>query len=342
MPNPCDDWTYQSKGLPASPTLIAVAIVGVLGIIHNSFLLVIAYRIQWFRYSQFFLIIFQSLVDLLTSIAWTLEALRILSTLSTFLPTSSQTITVLNCILINLPANILFTLSQRCVLTVAFDRLFSLLFPFRWMRLTACYRFALIASAVIWATGQESFMLYVAGIGNETCFIEESQCYRLPQGGSQENDAFMSAFVFGRASDFGASALIILFYIVIPCLSATICKRVICGQEKVQVYCSNLEKQQRLILVRVRLMSLTTVGTYMCTMCIGLVFVDYLVSSYSMLFTIFMAISLLNTVPPLYLFAWKDEAFRLQLKQILRQIFGFCVVKKNDTKQDQSEDTEKF
>lgn len=332
----CDEWIYPDAWTsPPSAGFIGVAIVGLLGIVHNALLLTVAYRIKWFQYSQFFLIINQSMVDLLASIAWTVEAVRIL------LSTSQQTITVLNCILINLPANILFTLSQRCALTVAFDRLFSLLFPFRWMRLSDFYRFFLIALAVIWATAQESCWLFVAGVSNETCFVPESQCYRLPEGGMGQGDGFVASFVFGLTSDFGASALIILFYIIIPCLSATLCKRVICGQENVQVYCSNMEQQQRRILVRVRLMSFATVGSYLCTMCIGLFFTDSVIPNSSVLFTIFMALSLLNTVPPLYLFAWKDEAFRCELKQILKRIFCFCglVVTKEEGEHKQSDVT---
>lgn len=334
MSDSCDKWIYTNvRSCTPSLFFIAVAIVTFFGIVHNALLLTVAYRIKWFRYSQFFLIIFQSIVDLLMSIAWTINSARILSS------TNGQMISAFNCVLTNLAPNILFTLSQRCALAVAFDRLLSLLFPFRWMRLTDSYRFALIAVGVFGATLQETCWLYFASAGKDTCTVPESQCYRLPQGGLKKGDNLNFSFFIGRISDLTSSILIVCFYIVLPCLSATLCKRVICGQENVQVYCNNMEQQQRRILVRVRLMSLATVGTYMCTTCIGLIFLDCLVSSNSDLYTIFMALSLLNTVPPLYLFAWKDEAFRCELKQILGLIFSFCglSVKKEDKQHEQND-----
>lgn len=314
-----------------TPGTIATLILCIIGFCHNIILLVVAHRIKWFQHCQYFLIVNQTVVDLFTSFIFGFSAIR---TLSYSLTQTPDIMTVGNCNLIYLAANILFTCTQRCALIVAFDRLYSVLFPFSWLRRSEYYRYGLISFAWIMAIWPEIAWLFSVSLGFDYAG-DQYNLYGVPicMPRCEANIVTGAEILFQieNAFDNAFSILIIVFYIIIPTLSATVCKRVACGQEHVTVYWSGMEQHQRALLNRVKVMSFATVFIYLCTEFTGTFMMDYLPNLFKggdkyFIYPIATAVSMMNTVPSLYVFAWKDDNVRRELKKIFD--FGSCCAKK--------------
>lgn len=330
--------------------LIGVATVGWTGIIHGCVLLAIAYRLKWFSLIQFSLIMNQGIVDLMTSAVWAISATRML--IVTPFPCdltkgAASREVLLDCQLIHFAGNVLLTLSQRSAFAVAFDRAYSMLFPIRWVKSKAPYRYSLIIVAWMWSVVQESVWLVAVdssfssldclnhyGARNDSCNTIESirtiesccintevQCLRHPTTLPKSVDAWLITLTY--ASDIFAFALTILFYTVIPALAADFCKRVKCGNPNVEVYWSGMEAEQQRMLVRVQLVTFATLINYFVTLGLGTFWTDILLNDefgVSLMQTIGVALILMNTVLSVYLFAWKDPPFRRELKKLLKGI----------------------
>lgn len=313
---------YQTVGLSnldiLTPSSFIELIIGTIGLVNNCILLIVAYRIGWFRHYQFYFVLNQSIVDLLTALGMIAMAAR---TLAMKYSQTSDIVRLFDCLLIFMPLEILYYCSKRSALTVAIDRFLSIMFPLKWMRLEAKYRYSLIAISWIWAIAQE--MGYLFFTPHDVCVTVCFCC--------QNFSVSVAWDTLVRVCDGTIGILTIVLYLLTPAMAKNMCRRVVSQQKHTVVYCTTMERQERQMAKRVRAVSYVTLITYFCTMSASFLTMEILaVYHYAtasdtllLIMSLAMAWMLVNTVPSLYLYAWKDMAFRNMLKSMAREFIAF-------------------
>lgn len=292
-------------------------IISLLGAINNSILLVVSYHLRWLRLPQYALINMQVFADLMfdiTAAGITIYAItyRIMNT--------PNTIDQLHCVAIFVPTAIFSATSQRLSLAVAIDRLVNVLFPYNWLALGMTYRLIMIALSFAWGLVQETTWL---------AFADENKCVKMCfDYVSYPADVWWATVV--TAGDMITCGLIVIAYMALPPLSGRIFRRLNC-QRFFLVALSDMEQRERNMVQRVRLMSVLVVTSFLCTTFIGTVGFDFTpmnANDSNVELLVFIqpfagALQSLNTVLPLYLFAWKEESVRNELRAIISHVWCF-------------------
>lgn len=300
--DPCDsNLTHQSvAGALRDALFILIASVGV---VHNGIFITVARRLEWFKSYQFYLICNQIIADLTTGLICVNSCIltmihNILDIdLCKFINRSSVFWFILA-----LPFRCALNCSQKSAVIVGFDRLFLIGYPHKWIKLTARYRFALIAVAWVWAIAEEALPI--------ACFLEPTE--RWDACRDTINDFYKYSWLVN-------SLVLMIVYTVLASASSTFCERAVYGNKALHVFGSRLDQVQRDIFTRVRLLALLNVGSHML-MILALFLIWFDLSEA-------MCVALCYTILPIYIFAWRDEKVRDELKKILPCTCGariFC------------------
>lgn len=278
-----------------------MVIISVHGVVNNCILLAIVFKLRWHRCIHYTFLINQILVDLCTA---TTNATVSTVLLIHHMTGTSTRITQLQCVSLYIPQSIFITYGQRSSLMIAIDRLINVLYPHMWLRLGIRYRASMICAALIWVLIQELGWLVFA---EPTVSIDVCYAY------ASYPDCWWSKVV--TIGDTTASCLIIVAYVILPPLSGTIFRK-LNTRRHFQVALADMEHKQRLTVKRVRKLSFLTILSFIVTTFIGFAVCDitevYVQNEMLLLFVQICgdSLSTVNTVLPLYLFAWRMNVFR--------------------------------
>lgn len=280
---------------------IANLIVSLLALFHNILFATIAYRLQWFEFYQFFLICNQVIADIISSIFWILKASVniIMVNLDCVRISDTCTVSLYLTFLATLPVRISLSASQKAAIGIAIDRLYLLIFPYRWIKRTTQYRVFLIGVAWTWAILQETLPILIL---SKTLLVTDW-------------DLQNSVVEYLLASSVADSLLLLILYIIAGVVSASFCKRATKGTKNTRVYCSRMEITQRKIVMRVNALAFLTIISHFL-----MAIVLFTTSSTIIPWIKFpeaVPIGLSYSIWPLYIFAWRDVKFRRELKKIV-------------------------
>lgn len=284
---------------------IATFVTATLGFFHNLLFLAVAYQLDWFRFYQFYLISNQIIADIATTFFWGLNSAGGMATCYWPSLCCSGGLDYVSAALVELPETIALDLCQKSALMIGIDRLFLLLYPLKWIRLTSRYRFLLISIAWTWSIVQKTWPILYSLL---THIVDEPHWL----------------YDYMWSSCIVVSSFIIIINLIICFSSSSFCSRVINGQTQLSVYWSGMEKYQRKIVVRVGTLSVLTLLSHMCML------LGYLVV-FATPQDVGTTLVMLSTIWPLYVCAWKDKRFREKLKIVLRSTF--CCAWKQKTSQ---------
>lgn len=305
---PTGEWTLAK---PEICFTAAEIIVTLFGILHNSLFLLISYRLKWFKYCQYFLICNQAVADWTSSVFWCFESTRhMITALTDAIPvelngTCQDAVQVAATYFSDLPASIAINASQKSAIAIGFDRLFLLLFPHTWVKLSVSYRFSLIVIVWLWAVFEQIVPLLYAYVETQGRGLVDMVAYAI---------RFNTRVIpFLQLAD---SVCLGFLSIAAPFASATFCRRAMNGNGAVSVFCGGMEGVNRRIIKRVNILACLTIVSHLF---LSLAIVAITLNLGEPATGITIPIVLSYAIWPMYIFAWKDDTFRGELKKILAE-----------------------
>lgn len=297
---PCEP-EYQHREVLYCSTIGLIA--SVLGLLHNIVFATVAYRLKWFEFYQFFLICNQIISDITTYIFYIIY--------SCF----SVTLLVLDCengqlmydftvdfsYLTNFPIRVAIIASQKAAIVIAIDRLYLLLRPYRWIRLSVWYRYGLIGVAWTWAIGQEMVAALI--------FVSSPQVWH------------SGLFYYQVSSSAITSLILIILYIITAFVSPSFCKRATRGTSSIRIFCADMETTQRRVIRRVNTLAFLTVSSHIL---LGLTHFTMNSPNAWTAAPIIAAVAIWYGIWPIYIFCWRDKVFRNELKKCCVKCFEVC------------------
>lgn len=280
--------------------------VGLVGVINNTLLLLVAHRLQWLYQPQYALIVAQTCVDMLLSVLMIAQSLYPLSFYYTGTP---NILTQAGCVGWYIPFQIAQDADQRTSLMVAIDRLINAIVPFQWAALGWSYRLIMLGIAWSWALVEElTWLAFTEDVCVKICITDS-----YPSSGWD---------TFVMVSDTLSSAIIIFSYLILPPLSGSVLKRLNCSHLVVAI--DHMEQREREIVRRVRRLSVLTIVSYVCTTFVGFTLCDIMemqgnqLDEYQKAFLepFIGVLCSSSAVIPLFLFAWREPSVREQLHKI--------------------------
>lgn len=290
-------------------------VIGSFGVLNNTVLLYIFYRLDWFREKHMILFWNLAIADLVSC----------LSIVYTFAVPISKKLQELNdiqpqltCVAKFTPLNIAAVSAHRFDLAIALDRLIAKVVPFKWIQLGRNFRWILVIICWTWGVGQQ--VVYLITTPTDECILGCVSFLNYP-------DNTFGTFV--GYINIAANIFLVTSYVIIP-LAAALHLRSCVSKASQTNYIFNLEKMKcyhKAYLARVRLMSGAIV--LVCFFCNGSLIADilgYLDPKSTEYIVVMSSISdvtaTLNTFLPLYIWLI-DASFRQKLLSACCELVHF-------------------
>lgn len=242
-----------------SPIFWLTSIISFIGLFNNMVILIIFYRLKWFKNDQMLFFINGTIVDFVECLANFF--VNIYFVISLLWPLKYGISSQLTCVALTVLIKIPSACVGRFCFVIAFDRLLAQWYPAKWYQMGKLYHWTVVSIVWLWAIVQEGGWLF---------FIKNEQCVVACLGYSSYPKV-PTWTLFSTIGDMSMAISTIIIYIFIPILTwltFNSCVNSMIERNNSVFFC-------RQILNRIRLISLIMIPCFLCTIVIGAMISDF-------------------------------------------------------------------